>query len=90
MIDTVFDEKEIVMYPTEFLKSLDVAGMPSHILNLKIGASMMLLRNLNSSKLCNCTKLTIKAPQAHVVQIIVRPDWRKGENVFLPDIALIT
>lgn len=35
------------MYPTEFLNSLTVNGLPLSTLELKTGASVMLLRNLN-------------------------------------------
>ncbi|GFW05991.1 hypothetical protein TNCV_4477851 [Trichonephila clavipes] len=46
-IHTIYDTKEAVNYPTEFLNSLELPGIPSHVLELKIGASMILLRNLD-------------------------------------------
>ncbi|XP_075236540.1 uncharacterized protein LOC142333392 [Lycorma delicatula] len=46
-IDTVMNQEEAVNYPTEFLKSLDLPGMPQHLLTLKIGVPIILLRNIN-------------------------------------------
>jgi ATP-dependent DNA helicase PIF1 len=59
-IDTVCDAIEAVNYPTEFLNSLDLSGKPPHNLQLKIGSPVILLYNLNPSRLCNGTRLTIK------------------------------
>lgn len=46
-IDTTVDECEATIYPTEFLNSLNSSGIPQHNLKLKIGAMIMLMRNLN-------------------------------------------
>ncbi|GFU44729.1 ATP-dependent DNA helicase, partial [Trichonephila clavipes] len=57
-IDTVENQDEVVNYPTEFLDSLDLPGMPPHVLTLKIGVPIILLRNINPSRLCNGTRLS--------------------------------
>ncbi|KAK1330344.1 hypothetical protein QTO34_010533 [Cnephaeus nilssonii] len=55
-VDTVVEADEAVNYPTEFLNSLD----PPHVLQLKIGMPIIMLRNINQPKLCNSTRLEIK------------------------------
>ncbi|KAK1389885.1 ATP-dependent DNA helicase [Heracleum sosnowskyi] len=47
-------EVDEVLYPPEFLNSLKFSGMPNHDIKVKVGAPIMLLRNLNAKKgLCN-------------------------------------
>jgi hypothetical protein len=48
------------MYHMEFLNMLKFLGIPDHKLILKVGQSVMLLRNINQSAgLCNGTRMTI-------------------------------
>lgn len=48
---TVVEEEEVAQYPTEFLNSLDISGMPPpHLPFLKIGVLIVILRNIDSSK----------------------------------------
>lgn len=42
-VDTVVEADEAVNYPTEFLNSLDLRGMPPHVLQLKIGVPITML-----------------------------------------------
>jgi hypothetical protein len=45
-VDSAEDTEVANTYPSEFLNTLEVSGMPSHKLPLKIGAPVMLLCNL--------------------------------------------
>jgi len=52
-----------VVYPVEFLNSIEANNFPTHKLVLKRGTIVMLLRNLNQSMgLCNGTRLLVTEP----------------------------
>jgi len=51
-------------YPPEFLNTLTPNGLPSHVLTLKIGCPVILLRNIDPANgLCNGTRLVVRGFQ---------------------------
>ena len=62
------DPQEHIQYPTEFINSITPSGMPPHRLDLKVGAVIMLLRNLDIKRhLCNGTRLIIRHLHDNVI-----------------------
>jgi len=75
--------------PPELLHSLKISGLPNHSLELKIGAPVILLRNLNQSiGLCNDTRLVVTKMGDRVVQTKVISGSKVGETVLIPRIDL--
>jgi hypothetical protein len=90
-VDTVANQEpsDHPAYPEEFLNSLIPTGMRPHELKLKVGAVIMLLRNLMPSLgLCSGTRLSIKRLQRHKVEACVI-DVLNLDTVLIPRIPLI-
>lgn len=75
--------------PTEFLNTLTPNGLPPHKLILKIGAIVILLRNMNLERgLCNGTRLKIVKMENYSIHAKVVSGNNKNEIVILPRITL--
>ncbi|XP_069191691.1 uncharacterized protein [Procambarus clarkii] len=59
-VDTVKEVDEAVNYQAEFFNSLDLPEIPSHVHQLEIGVPIIMLRNINKTKLCNAMRLAVK------------------------------
>lgn len=80
-----------LLYPTEFLNSIDANNFPTHKLVLKEGVTVMLLRNINQSmSLCNGTRLLIVQLGEHLLQCVILTGSNIGDKIYIPRIALCT
>ena len=79
------DHKEAV--PVEYLNAMNPSGISEHEINLKIGAPVMLLRNLQAGpniSLRNGTRMIIIQMMERAVEVEVAVGMNKGLRVFLP------
>jgi len=68
----------------EFLNTLTTLGLPSHNIKLKIGALIMLLRNLDQARgLCNVSRLVVSRLGNHVFGAKITIGTRKGREVYI-------
>ena len=68
--DTVSAEDNSAIYPPEFLNSLNISGLPPHKLRLKVGCTVMLLRNLDpSNHHCNGSRYIISEISTRVLKV---------------------
>jgi ATP-dependent DNA helicase PIF1 len=86
-VDSVMQGEQKGVYPTEFLNSLNMSGVPPHTLTLQEGCPMILLRNMPGG-LANGTRLIVVKLMQHIInaEIAIRPD--KGRRVFIPRLSI--
>jgi len=60
-VDTVAEADQQANYPVEYLNSLNLSRLPPHSLQIKIGAPIMLLRNMDPARgHCNGTRYIVR------------------------------
>ncbi|CAH2105889.1 unnamed protein product [Euphydryas editha] len=82
-VDTVIDSENSTSYPVEFLNSLELSGVPSHKLKLKVGVPVMLMRNLDAPRLCNGTRLRVTHLGRNIITATILTGAAKGESVLI-------
>ncbi|GJT53735.1 DNA helicase [Tanacetum coccineum] len=80
-----------LLYPPEYLSTLQFLGFPPHQLELKVGAPIMLLKNMNlQGGMCNGTQMIIKKLSSRLIEAQVITGNRDEERVYIPRIVLTT
>lgn len=85
----VLQDGSVADVATEYVNTLEPAGLPPHALVLKRGVPVILLRNLAPSDgLCNGTRLLVTQVTRRVICCQVLSGVRQGQGVFIPRITL--
>ena len=89
--NTVAEEDMHEAYPTDFLNSIVLSGMPPHAMTLKIGAPVIMLRNLRGGPgagLRNGTCLIVLNLGEKVLELEIASGVNKGKCVLIPRIII--
>jgi len=77
-------------FPSEFLNEIKCPGISNHHLKLKIGVSIMLLRNIDQvNDLCNGTRLQVIALSKNVIRATILTGTNIGEKILISRMNLI-
>nr|GEX71641.1 DNA helicase [Tanacetum cinerariifolium] len=78
-----------MLYPIENLNTHTFFSFPPHRLELKVGAPVMLLRNVNvAGGLCNDTRMIVRQTITKLIEVQIITGTRIGEKVFIYRISL--
>lgn len=88
--DSVVHDDDSPLYPTELLHSKEPPGVPSHIITLKKGVPIILMRNLDPPRLCNGTRLRVTNIGTNIIQATILTGSHRGELAYIPRIPIIS
>ena len=86
-VDSAMSDGEAVQYPVEFLNSLDLTGIPPHILKLKIGSPIMVLRSMEPPKTTNGTRCVVTRLHQNLIEATISCGPYKGGGPLSEDPA---
>lgn len=88
-VDTLQNIDDALTYPVEFLNSITISSLPHHKLHLKVGAPIMVIRNLSYEKgVMNGTRLIVTALHPNVIRATIITGPNVGDSIFIPMIDL--
>jgi ATP-dependent DNA helicase PIF1 len=72
------------LYPTKFLNTLLINGLPDHVLHLKIGVPVMLLQNIDPTRgLCNGTRLIVTQLTTRIIEGEIITGKARGTKAYI-------
>jgi ATP-dependent DNA helicase PIF1 len=87
-IDFVVQGEQKGVYPTEFLNSFSMLGVPPHTLTLQESCSVILLRNMPGG-LANGTRLIVVKLMQHIIDAEIATGPDKGRRILIPYLNII-
>lgn len=87
--DALDDDEDAELYPPEVLNSFNEGNLPPHALTLKVGAPVMLLRNMSPEQgLMNGTRLIVSHLGGRVMRARIVSGPCAGNEVVIPRIPM--
>ena len=88
--DSIADnENSELLYPPEYLNSINCSGLPLAHMALKVGAPVIVLQNLNvAGGVCNRTRGILTCIRNRVLEIRLITGDNAGDKVFIPQMKL--
>ena len=90
-VDSIVDPEpeDEVNFPSEYLNSLILSGLPPHELHLRRGAIVILIRNLNRDRgICNGCRCLVLGMSIRMLDVRILSGPSKGERLLLPRMRL--
>ncbi|XP_029146885.1 uncharacterized protein [Arachis hypogaea] len=77
------------IHTPEFINTIKCSGVPNHVLKLKVGIPIMLLRNIDhSAGLSNGTRMVVTKLGKRVIKAKILPGTSMGQKFFIPRMTL--
>ncbi|KAL6557987.1 hypothetical protein OROMI_018337 [Orobanche minor] len=72
------------VFSPEFLNTIKCSGLPNHVIRLKVGCLVMLLRNIDQARgLCNGIRMVVTKLGKQVIEASPISGKEKGQNVLI-------
>ncbi|CEP13965.1 hypothetical protein, partial, partial [Parasitella parasitica] len=88
--DCVCEPQNALALQVEYLNSIETGSLPPHILELKIGAPIMVIRNIDpAAGVCNGTRLIVRSLGTNTIEATIATGPKAGNIVHIPRIKII-